>query len=90
VEPGDTVCVTGTLDDRLNSPPEARSRRRSPTPGVATPPCPGITARADHIVIEGFIVAGADDNAIYASGNNITLRRYGPVRGLQRSRRCGL
>lgn len=35
---------------------------------------PGITVRADNIVVEGFTATHADSTGIWASGNNITLR----------------
>ena len=52
----------------------ARRRRRSIYSGMGTATVPGITARGDNIVLEGFVSKGANDNGIYVSGNNITVQ----------------
>ena len=72
--PGDVVCFTGTLPSRL----EIRGGGTPEAPivysGTDTTTVPGITARADNIVIEGFVSRGATDNGMYVSGKNITVQ----------------
>ena len=74
VKAGDTVCFTGTLPNRL----EIRGGGTSAAPvvysGMGTATVPGITARGDNIILEGFVSKGASDNGIYVSGNNITVQ----------------
>lgn len=74
VKPGDTVCFSGTIPGRLQI-------REGGTPdapitysGQGTATVPGITARADNIVLEGFVSKGAQDHGFYVVGNNITVR----------------
>ena len=71
---GDTVCFTGALTGRLNI-------RGGGTPGapivysgMGTATVPGITARGNNIVLEGFVSKGAQDHGIYVSGSNITVQ----------------
>lgn len=74
VKAGDTVCFSGALPARL----EIRSGGTDSAPvtysGMGSATVPGITARGDHIVIEGFASKGADDNGVYVSGDNITVQ----------------
>ncbi len=74
VKAGDTVCFTGALPNRL----EIRGGGTPTAPviysGMGTATVPGITARGDNIVLEGFVSKGANDNGIYVSGNNITVQ----------------
>ncbi|HZA73404.1 MAG TPA: hypothetical protein VE476_10895, partial [Propionibacteriaceae bacterium] len=72
--PGDTVCFTGQLPDRLVIDQGGTSDSPVTYSGNSQAVVPGITARADHIVIEGFVVAGADSTGIWASGTNIVVR----------------
>jgi hypothetical protein len=74
VKAGDTVCFTGALSSRL----ELRGGGTPSAPvvysGMDAATVPGITARGDNIILEGFVSKGADDNGIYVSGNNITVQ----------------
>ena len=74
VKAGDTVCFTGALPNRL----EIRGGGTPTAPvvysGMGTATVPGITARGDNIILEGFVSKGASDNGIYVSGNNITVQ----------------
>ena len=72
--PGDTVCFTGELPDRLVIDQGGTSDSPVTYSGNSQAVVPGITARADHIVIEGFVVADADSTGIWASGTNIVVR----------------
>ena len=73
-QPGETVCFTGELPDRLVIDQGGTSDSPITYSGNSQATVPGITARADHIVIEGFVVAGADSTGIWASGTNIVIR----------------
>jgi hypothetical protein len=71
---GDTVCFAGNLGSRL----EIRGGGTPTAPvvysGMGTATVPGVTVRADNVVLEGFVSKGAQDNGIYVSGNNITVQ----------------
>jgi hypothetical protein len=74
VKPGDTVCFSGTLGERLQLRGGGSATAPVTYSGMGTAVVPGITARGDHIVVEGFVSKGATDNGVYVSGNNITVR----------------
>ena len=68
------MCFTGALTNRL----EVRGGGTPTAPvvysGMGSATVPGITARGDNIVLEGFVSKGAKDNGFYVSGNNVTIR----------------
>jgi hypothetical protein len=74
VKPGDTVCFTGSLSQRLEIKGGGSDTAPVTYSGMGTATVPGITARGSNIVLEGFVSKGARDNGIYVSGNNITIR----------------
>jgi hypothetical protein len=74
VKPGDTVCFSGTLPKRLQIKNGGTPDAPITYSGQGTATVPGITARTSHIVLEGFVSKGADDNGFYVSGDNITIR----------------
>jgi Right handed beta helix region len=74
VQPGDTVCFSGTLPKRLQIRKGGTPDKPITYSGQGTATVPGITARTSHIVLEGFVSKGADDNGVYVSGNDITIR----------------
>jgi hypothetical protein len=73
-KPGDVVCFSGTLPDRLQIRQGGTEGAPITYSGRGTATVPGITARADHIVVEGFVSKGAKDNGLYVVGDHITLR----------------
>jgi hypothetical protein len=73
-QPGDTVCFTGELSGRLELDRGGTADAPVIYSGHNTATVPGITVRADNVVIEGFIATHADSTGIWASGNNIILR----------------
>jgi hypothetical protein len=74
VKPGDTVCFTGSLSGRLEIKQGGTPEAPIIYSGMGTATVPGITARGDNIVLEGFVSSGAQDNGFYVSGKNITIR----------------
>jgi hypothetical protein len=73
VKPGDTVCFGGALSGRLDIRQGGTATAPITYSGMGTATVPGITARGDNIVLEGFVSKGANDNGFYVSGNNITV-----------------
>lgn len=73
-EPGDVVCFTGTLPKRLQIRGGGSAEKPVTYSGLGTATVPGVTARGDNIVLEGFVSKGAKDNGFYVVGNNITIR----------------
>jgi hypothetical protein len=71
--PGDTVCFTGELPDRLVIDQGGTSDSPITYSGISQAVVPGITARAEHIVIEGFVVAGAIGEAHWRDAPWIAL-----------------
>jgi hypothetical protein len=74
VKPGDTVCFSGNLPARLNIKQGGTAAAPVTYSGQGAAVVPGITARGDNIILEGFVSKGADDNGIYVSGKNITVQ----------------
>lgn len=73
-KPGDTVCFSGALSGRLEIKGGGTAEAPIVYSGMGSTTVPGITARGSHIVLEGFVSKGAQDNGIYVSGNNITVQ----------------
>jgi hypothetical protein len=73
-KPGDTVCFTGAIPGRLDIKQGGTTTQPIVYSGMGSAVVPGITARGDNIVLEGFVSKGAQDNGFYVSGNNITVQ----------------
>jgi hypothetical protein len=67
VKPGDTVCFAGPLRERLSITHGGTASAPVTYSGLGTATVPGITARGENIVLEGFVSRGAKDNGFYVS-----------------------
>jgi hypothetical protein len=73
-QPGDTVCFIGERPDRLELDRGGTADAPVTYSGNNSATVPGVTIRADNVVVEGFIATHADSTGIWASGNNVILR----------------
>jgi Right handed beta helix region len=73
-QPGDVICFSGELDEPLRI--DAGGTPAAPIvyTGNGQTTVPGIRAKADNIVIQGFTSEDADSTGIWVSGTNITVQ----------------
>ena len=73
-QPGDVICFSGTLSEplkiRVGGTPDAPVVYS----GGGSATAPGISVKADNVVVQGFISSGADSTGITAQGRNITVQ----------------
>lgn len=72
-EPGDTLCVSGDSDQRLEITRSGAERAPITVAGDGRSTVKGITIEADHVVVEGFNVRGGAPG-ISMTGDHITVR----------------
>lgn len=73
-QPGDVICFQGRLDQPLKISVGGTPGAPIVYSGDGSTEVPGITATADHVVIQGFVSDGADSTGIWASGKNVTVQ----------------
>ena len=73
-QPGDMICYSGELDDRLEITRGGTPEAPIIYAGGGSTTVPGIRVEADHVVVQGFISDGADSTGIWASGEGVTIQ----------------
>jgi hypothetical protein len=73
-QPGDVICYTDDLDEPLKISVGGTADDPIVYSGDGSTRVPGITATADHVVVQGFVSDGADSTGIWASGKNVTVQ----------------
>jgi hypothetical protein len=74
VEPGDVVCLTGNLSDRLEIKQGGTAAAPIVYSGGGAATTNGIDITADNVVVEGFTSTDAKSMGAWLSGNNITFQ----------------
>ena len=73
-QPGDVICFTDDLDDRLEINTGGTPEQPIVYSGNGDTRVPGIRVEADNVVVQGFISDEAKSTGIFASGENVVVQ----------------
>ena len=73
-QPGDVICFSGTLTEPLAIVTGGTPEAPVVYSGGGSTTVPGITIKADNVVVQGFTSSGADSTGIVADGRNVTVQ----------------